>query len=55
MKSTVLRMYRAFSPKAFRDWEDRYIQLAKDKKVLVVWGGKDPYMPMKFSYTERFA
>ena len=53
--ATILKVYRAMTPNVFTTWEDRYIALTKQKPVMVFWGNKDNYIPMKFGYAERFA
>ena len=55
MKSTILRMYRAFSPNKFGGWEDDYLLLTQAKPVIVIWGAQDPYIPMSFGFAKRFA
>ena len=55
MMDTVLKLYRAMSPSVFKGWEDKYLALTKTKPVLVIWGDKDPYIPLKFGYAERMA
>lgn len=55
MKKTVLKLYRAMNPEVFKGWEDKYLALTKIKPILVVWGEKDPYIPLSFGYAERFA
>lgn len=53
--ATVLKIYRAMSPIVFKDWEDRYLTLTEQKPILVIWGDKDPFIPLKFGYAERMA
>jgi pimeloyl-ACP methyl ester carboxylesterase len=44
-KRTVLRLYRAADPAAFRAWEPRMLRLTARVPVLVLWGTKDPWIP----------
>jgi len=53
MQKTVLKLYRAMSPSVFKGWEDQYLALTKTKPVLIIWGDKDPYIPVRFGYAER--
>lgn len=53
--STILKVYRAMSPSAFKGWEDRYIELANIKPVIVLWGENDPFIPLRFGFAERMA
>lgn len=46
---TVLKLYRATNPENFAGWEDALVALARDKNVLVLWGGRDPYIDAGFS------
>ncbi len=55
MQRTVLKLYRAMSPSVFKGWEDKYLALTESKPVLVIWGDKDPYIPLSFGYAERMA
>ena len=52
MKREVLRLYRATNPEALRGWENELLALTARKPTLVIWGDKDPYIPLR--YAERF-
>lgn len=54
-QATILKVYRAMTPSVFKPWEDQYFALTKQKPVMVFWGDKDNYIPLKFGYAERFA
>ncbi len=55
MQKTVLKLYRAMNPSVFKDWEEEYLALTKTKRVLVLWGDNDPYIPLSLGYAERMA
>lgn len=55
MQKTVLKVYRAMSPSVFKGWEDQYLELTKHKPILVIWGDKDPYIPLEIGFAERLA
>lgn len=52
MKKMVLRLYRATDPEVFAGWEERLLALTAEVPTLVLWGGRDPYIPAR--YAERF-
>ena len=52
MKKEVLRLYRATDSEVFVGWEDELLALIALKPTLVIWGDKDPYIPLR--YAERF-
>lgn len=54
-QKTILKVYRAMSPSVFKGWEDRYLALARQKPVIVIWGDKDPFIPTRFGFAERMA
>jgi pimeloyl-ACP methyl ester carboxylesterase len=45
-KHMVLRLYRAASPAALREWEPRMLGLTAQVPVLVLWGTHDPWVPL---------
>src|SRR5262249_35826148 len=45
-KPTVLRLYRAANPAAFRDWEPRKRRVTAHFSTLVLWGTQDPWIPI---------
>ncbi len=51
-KRMALRLYRAMDPEKFRGWEAELLELARRVPILVVWGDRDPYIPVR--YAERF-
>jgi pimeloyl-ACP methyl ester carboxylesterase len=51
-KRMVLRLYRAADPAAFREWEPRMLRLTARVPVRVLWGMKDPWVPLWVA--ERF-
>ena len=55
MQKTVLKLYRAMSPSVFKGWEEKYLELTTSKPVCVIWGDRDPYIPLKFGFAERMA
>jgi pimeloyl-ACP methyl ester carboxylesterase len=52
MKRMVLRLYRATDPENFTWWEEHLRSMTARVPALVLWGDKDPYIPMRFA--ERF-
>ena len=52
MKREVLRLYRARMAKNFQTWEADFLALTALKPTLVIWGDKDPFIPVRFA--ERF-
>ena len=52
VKRTVLQLYRAIRPESFLEWESRFIAVAKQVPVLVLWGDDDPFIPQTFA--DRF-
>ena len=51
-KRMALRLDRAMDPEKFRGWEAELLELARRVPILVVWGDRDPYIPVR--YAERF-
>ena len=54
MKRTVLRVYRAYANPArlFADWEERLVETLSKLPGRVLWGDRDPYLPVRFA--DRF-
>jgi len=52
VRKTILRMYRARASRDFIGWEDRWLEYAKRKPVIVLWGDKDPFVAPPFA--DRF-
>jgi pimeloyl-ACP methyl ester carboxylesterase len=52
VRKTILRMYRERQPQDFVGWEDRWLEFAKRKPVIVLWGDKDPFITPAFA--DRF-
>ena len=48
MKRTVLRLYRETDPENFRGYEERLLQLVRERPSMVLWGVEDPYFPKDF-------
>jgi len=46
---TVLRLYRAADPENFAGWQEAMLALTREKDVLVLWGGRDPYIDAGFA------
>ncbi len=52
-KRAILRLYRAATPKSFREWEPRMLQITATIPTFVLWGEHDPYIPAWVA--DRFA
>src|SRR5262249_10158318 len=52
VRQTILRMYRERNSRDFVGWEDRWLDFAKRKPVIVLWGDKDPFITPVFA--DRF-
>jgi pimeloyl-ACP methyl ester carboxylesterase len=52
MQRMVLRLYRATDPENFRGWEEKLLGLTRRIPTLVLWGDRDPYIPIEFA--DRF-
>src|SRR5258708_39599259 len=52
VRKTILRMYRERQPQDFVGWEDKWLAVAKQKPIIVLWGDKDPFITP--AYAERF-
>ena len=48
-RQMALRLYRATDPDIFTGWDDRLYDLVGKIPTLVLWGEKDPYIPMDFA------
>ncbi|SDF91480.1 haloalkane dehalogenase [Limimonas halophila] len=48
-RQTALRLYRALDPASFRGWETALQDLTARIPALVLWGDRDPYLPVTFS------
>lgn len=49
MKRMMLRLYRALDPEVFKGWEDELRSLAARLPSLVLWGDRDPWIPVRFA------
>lgn len=52
VRQSVLRFYRALTPKNLKGWEAGLLQLTSRVPTMVLWGDHDPYLPSR--YAERF-
>lgn len=50
VRRMILELYRACDPEDFYDWERRYLQLAADIPVRVLWGTRDPFIEKEFAH-----
>lgn len=51
-RRNALRLYRASDPGLLAGGEKQLLSLAREKPFMVIWGGRDPYIPV--SYAHRF-
>jgi len=51
-KRMILRLYRATDPGHFAAWQPGLKSLLAEKPTLILWGEKDPFVPV--DYAERF-
>jgi pimeloyl-ACP methyl ester carboxylesterase len=49
MKRMLLRFYRALDLEVFKGWEDELRGIAARVPSLVLWGDRDPYIPVRFA------
>jgi pimeloyl-ACP methyl ester carboxylesterase len=49
MKRIWLRLYRETSPAIFTGWDEKFIALLNRVPTLVLWGARDPYIPVTFA------
>lgn len=49
VKRMALRLYRATDPEIFAGWDHRLYDLVGKIPTLVLWGEKDPYIPVDFA------
>jgi pimeloyl-ACP methyl ester carboxylesterase len=49
VKRMMLRLYRALDPEVFKGWEDELRGLAVRVPSLVLWGDRDPWIPIRFA------
>jgi len=49
MQRMVLRFYRAADTDKFQGWEDELAVVLQEKSALVLWGDRDPYIPVRFA------
>lgn len=49
-KRMALRLYRATDPDVFVGWDHRLYDLVSKIPTLVLWGEKDPYIPIEFAH-----
>jgi len=50
MKRMVLQLYRATDPEGFNGWEDAMLALTTRVPTRVLWGEKDPYIPVRYAW-----